>query len=373
MVKFDNLYISYLRLVRVFAKVKPLSVTLIEIDPNLKPQQTEPIYKLLEQIYNNSQTYTALLQTSPSADSGRESEHLRQEVSKTYAAVKRAVDKLRRRETQTLSAEPELSPGKRYVQYFAGQSFATIDMRDPNTNQYKHHYIKSDTASTTQARISRLAQELSDLSNALPVEPTNAIFVRADKDKVYLIKALIMGSAGTPYAHGAFEFDLYCGPNYPKDPPKMNLMTTGGQAVRFNPNLYACGKVCLSLLGTWRGNSTENWDPRISTILQVLMSTQAIVMSEDVYFNEPGFEGEAGTPDGEKRNRGYANIVKYCNIKYAMIEQIRNPPRGFETVVRAHFYLKRDEIMKTVKEWINEASSQEALYTGLVSDHNYNW
>ena len=91
----------------------------------------------------------------------------------------------------------------------------------------------------------------------------------------------------------------------------MNLMTTGGQAVRFNPNLYACGKVCLSLLGTWRGNATENWDPRISTILQVLMSTQAIVMSEEVYFNEPGFEGEAGTPDGERKNEGYSNIVKY--------------------------------------------------------------
>ena len=25
-------------------------------------------------------------------------------------------------------------------------------------------------------------------------------------------------------------------------------------------------------------------------------------MSEEVYFNEPGFEGEAGTPDGERIN-----------------------------------------------------------------------
>ena len=27
-------------------------------------------------------------------------------------------------------------------------------------------------------------------------------------------------------------------------------------------------------------------------------------MSEEVYLNEPGFEGEAGTVDGEKRNEG---------------------------------------------------------------------
>jgi hypothetical protein len=42
-------------------------------------------------------------------------------------------------------------------------------------------------------------------------------------------------------------------------------------------------------------------------------------MSEEVYFNEPGFEGEAGTDMGEKKNQGYSNIVKYANIKYAMI------------------------------------------------------
>jgi len=50
------------------------------------------------------------------------------------------------------------------------------------------------------------------------------------------------------------------------------------------------------------------------------VSLQAIIMSEDVYFNEPGFEGEQGTEEGEKKNEAYSNIVRYCNIKYAMIE-----------------------------------------------------
>lgn len=90
--------------------------------------------------------------------------------------------------------------------------------------------------------------------------------------------------------------------------------------MRFNPNLYHNGKVCLSLLGTWRGSATENWDPKLSTILQVLLSIQAIIMSNEVYFNEPGYEHEAGTSEGERKNEGYANIVRYCNIKFAMIE-----------------------------------------------------
>jgi len=87
-----------------------------------------------------------------------------------------------------------------------------------------------------------------------------------------VMKALIMGSAETPYAHGAFEFDIHIGDNYPNGPPTVNLMTTGRNTVRFNPNLYSCGKVCLSLLGTWRGSNNENWNPKFSTILQILIS-----------------------------------------------------------------------------------------------------
>ena len=105
------------------------------------------------------------------------------------------------------------------------------------------------------------------MSTALPIEHTNAIFCRADKERADVLKAMVMGAKGTPYANGAFVFDIYFDDNYPNGPPKMNLSTTGAGKVRFNPNLYSCGKVCLSLLGTWRGNAAENWDPKISTLL----------------------------------------------------------------------------------------------------------
>lgn len=45
-----------------------------------------------------------------------------------------------------------------------------------------------------------------------------------------------------------------------------------------------------------------------------------MVMSEYVYYNEPGWESSMGTVEGEKHNRGYCNIVKLANIRYAMIE-----------------------------------------------------
>lgn len=66
-------------------------------------------------------------------------------------------------------------------------------------------------------------------------------------------KIMIAGPDGTPYAGGLFEFDCLIPLEYPHKPPLMHLRTTGGGTVRFNPNLYNCGKVCLSLLGTWPG------------------------------------------------------------------------------------------------------------------------
>jgi ubiquitin-conjugating enzyme E2 O len=47
--------------------------------------------------------------------------------------------------------------------------------------------------------------------------------------------------------------------------------------------------VCLSLLGTWRGETTENWTSK-STLLQVLVSVQSLILVNDPYFNEPGYE-----------------------------------------------------------------------------------
>lgn len=93
-------------------------------------------------------------------------------------------------------------------------------------------------------------------------------------------------------------------------------------------------------------------------------------MSQEVYFNEPGFEGEAGTPEGERKNEGYMNIVRYGNVKWAMLGQLKNPSKGFETAIKRHFYVKKAEILTEVNEWLKLADVNEASYNGLVNEHN---
>ena len=63
------------------------------------------------------------------------------------------------------------------------------------------------------------------------------------------IHAIITGPFDTPYEGGLFHFLIRFPPNYPFSPPRVKFLTTGGGRVRFNPNLYQNGKVCLSILG----------------------------------------------------------------------------------------------------------------------------
>ncbi len=71
----------------------------------------------------------------------------------------------------------------------------------------------------------------------------------------------------------------------------LQFLTTGGGRERLNPNLYACGKVCLSLLGTWPGGGkAEKWVAATSSMLQLLVSIQSLIFVDQPFFNEPGYE-----------------------------------------------------------------------------------
>jgi len=66
-------------------------------------------------------------------------------------------------------------------------------------------------------------------------------------------------------------------------------------------------------------------------------------------------------------------VIRYGNVKYAMVAQLQQPPSGFQAVVRRHFFLKRDLILACVARWVDEANSADGSkvdYSGLVMDHN---
>ena len=62
-----------------------------------------------------------------------------------------------------------------------------------------------------------------------------------------------------------------------------------------------------------------------------------------------------GQPKGIASSRLYNQQIREACIKWAMTDAIKHPPKGFETVIRRHFYLQRTYIERQCDQWLAEA------------------
>jgi ubiquitin-conjugating enzyme E2 Z len=135
------------------------------------------------------------------------------------------------------------------------------------------------------------------------------------------VRALIVGPPETPYEFGFFEFHVKFGKEYPTKAPSVTAITTNLGQTRFNPNIYAGGKVCLSILGTWRGERGEEWSSA-QGLESILISIQSL-MSPNPYENEPGFENVKS--DEDKKNAvAYVDKIRHESLRISVIERLEN-------------------------------------------------
>lgn len=122
--------------------------------------------------------------------------------------------------------------------------------------------------------------------------------------------AMIVGPEDTPYFGGFYFFKFQFPTDYPYSPPIVTCHTNDGR-VRFNPNLYINGKVCISILNTWRG---EPWSScqTISTVLLTLCT----IFCKNPILNEPGLKLD--NPDCKP----YNEILEYANVKVAICDMV---------------------------------------------------
>ncbi|KAD3640291.1 hypothetical protein R6Q59_003145 [Mikania micrantha] len=202
-----------------------------------------------------------------------------------------------------------------------------------------HYYFGANVQNSAGRRwLKKVQQDWNILKKNLP----DGIYVRVYENRMDLLRAVIVGAYGTPYQDGLFFFDFHLPPEYPDVPPSAYYHSGGW---RINPNLYEEGKVCLSLLNTWTGRGNEVWDPSSSSILQVLVSLQGLVLNSKPYFNEAGYDKQIGTPEGEKNSFSYNENTFLLNCKTIMY-LIRRPPKDFEDLVKEHFRERGYYILK---------------------------
>ncbi|KAH9045491.1 hypothetical protein EDB85DRAFT_1906919 [Lactarius pseudohatsudake] len=230
----------------------------------------------------------------------------------------------------------------------------------PNYKFYYNTEARMLASSDIPKRSLAIAKELAVLTTNLPVAWDSSIFLRVDETRVDIIKALIIGPEGTPYQNGCFLFDIFLGHNYNQLPPSVKYMTTNGGKFRFNPNLYADGKVCLSLLGTWAG---PGWVAGKSTLLQVLISIQSMILCEEPYLNEPGWASSSGTP----QSMAYSANIRRMVVKTAMLGNLKNPPEPFGDIIRTHFRLKVRPISAQLDHWLSQDDGSQTVNDGASS------
>lgn len=207
-----------------------------------------------------------------------------------------------------------------------------------------HYYAKNSVGKARKEWAKRIQHEWSLLEKDLPA----LIYVRVSENRMDLLRAVMIGPQGTPYHDGLFFFDAQFPASYPAIPPVVHYHAGG---LRLNPNLYTCGKVCLSLLGTWQGQSCEKWNPAQSTMLQVLISIQALVLNEMPYFNEPGYERYANSPEGLRSALEYNDTAFEYSCR-TMLYSLRRPPQHFEDLVAGHFRERGRAILAACKYYM---------------------
>ena len=175
--------------------------------------------------------------------------------------------------------------------------------------------------------------------------------------------AMIVGPSDTPYFGGFYFFEFTYPSDYPHSPPKVKYCTNGNN-VRFNPNLYTCGKVCISLLNTWSGDQWTSCQT-ISTVLLTLCT----LLRANPLLNEPGFT--------EKHcdNENYNSIIEYSNINIAVCD-IVTKKKGvymsffdfFYPFIKENFNKNYDKLLEIVVQKGREKFPKSVcLKTGIYS------
>ncbi|XP_038211720.1 (E3-independent) E2 ubiquitin-conjugating enzyme isoform X2 [Zerene cesonia] len=205
-----------------------------------------------------------------------------------------------------------------------GEGFCVLESA-PTNHRFRLSILQP---SEPRSFYSAVKREIKLLKSDLPP----GVWVRGYEDRIDLLSVMIAGPARTPYEGGLFVFDVQLGGEYPRAPPLCHYHSYCSD--RLNPNLYEDGKVCVSLLGTWSGRGVEVWG-KDSSLLQVIVSLQGLILNAEPYFNEAGYEKQKGTQQGKENSRMYNEMV-LLKLVQSMTRMALSPPEPFGDEVVQH-------------------------------------
>jgi ubiquitin-protein ligase len=217
------------------------------------------------------------------------------------------------------------------------------------------------TTFISKETINRLLKDVKQIIKN-PLIDQGIYYIHDDSDmlKGY---AMIIGPSETPYFGGFYFFELTYPSDYPHSPPNVKYCTNGNN-IRFNPNLYVSGKVCVSLLNTWRGDQWTSCQT-ISTVLLTLCT----LLCKDPLLNEPGVS------NSHKDMKNYNEIIEYSNLNIAVCDIVIKKSDiykpffdNFYWYVKENFNKNYDKMVEFVQKKITDSDVEnKVLQTGFYN------
>ena len=99
----------------------------------------------------------------------------------------------------------------------------------------------------------------------------------------------------------------------------------------------------------------------MKSVLQVLVSIQSMILSDQPYFNEPGFQSYAGTTTGQINSASYNKDIRLQNLRHALCPALTKPAPAFKDVLAAHFRHRKEFILKMLDNWKAKDASMAQL------------
>lgn len=217
------------------------------------------------------------------------------------------------------------------------------------------------SAFITKDTVNRLGRDIKHIIKN-PLTDQGIYYIHDDCDmlKGY---AMIVGPSETPYFGGFYFFEITYPCDYPHNPPKVTYCTNGNE-IRFNPNLYISGKVCVSLLNTWQGDQWTSCQS-ISTVLLTLCS----LLCKDPLLNEPGVN------KGHYDMKSYNEIIEYSNLNVAVCDIVRKKKGvylpffdNFYPYVKENFNKNYDKLLEFAEKKMADENVENKIFkTGFYN------
>ena len=196
------------------------------------------------------------------------------------------------------------------------------------------------------------------------------IHVLTYEGRMDLLRAVIVGPRWTPFYSSLFMFDIHLPPTYPAVPPAVHYYSHG---LRLHPNLYVEGKVCLSILNTWNGRTTERWQPESTTLHQVLLSLQGLVLGDaEPFYLEAGLERLRG--ETQSVVSAVQSAISHTRLRTALSRQpanehITHPMRCCCTVPVTSYRYNETSVLFSLQSDISALQHADPEWLPLLLSH----